>query len=119
MPRPKRQPRQQAAGLYQAVREAIEEDARLHTGRVAGWDDPRHCAYPLQRILDALRAGETTDAPVWTIPPVDRGDASTARERNTGDAGDATCFYVAIVRPDDTVAFEPDDGSKTIEHLGV
>lgn len=119
MPRPKRQPRQQAAGLYQAVREAIEEDAAQHAARASGWDDPRHRAYPLQRILDALRASETTHVPTWAVPEATRGETCIARARNTGDARDATCFYVAVVRPDDTVVLEPDDGSKMLEYLGV
>ncbi|WP_156767977.1 hypothetical protein [Mycobacterium sp. E1386] len=120
MPRPKRQPGQQGAGLYQTVREAVEEDAARHTERIAAWPvDPEDQPYELQRILDALRRDETTDVPAWAIPKAARGDACMARGRDTGDAREATCFYVAIVRPDDTVTFAPDDGSKMIDYLGI
>ncbi|APA76120.1 hypothetical protein LIX17_12355 [Mycobacterium avium subsp. hominissuis] len=70
----------------------------------------------MQRILDALRAGEPTDVPGWMLPEAVRGMVGT---RNTENARNATCFYVAVLRPDDTVIFEPDDGSKMVEYLKV
>ncbi len=35
-----------------------------------GWlpVDPKDHPYPMQRILDALRAGEVTDVPAWAVP---------------------------------------------------
>lgn len=50
------------------------------------------------------------------LPEAVRGMVGT---RNTENARNATCFYVAVLRPDDTVIFEPDDGSKMVEYLKV
>lgn len=111
-----------AGGLYRAVCERIEDDARRHAQRIAGWPaDPLDRVHrnPMQRILDALRAGEPTDVPAWAIPRSARGDQCMMRGRTTGEKREATCFYVAIVRPDDTVEFKPDNGDKWLEYNGL
>jgi hypothetical protein len=93
-------------GVYAVVRRSIEEDARRHAERVGGWPASVH-PYQLQRVLDALRAGEPTDVPAWAVPPA-------AHSRDT-----ATC-YAAIVRPNDTVTFDVDDGALLwLEYQGL
>lgn len=105
-------------GVYRAVREAMERDAQLHAERIAGWPvDPKGPPYPLQRILDALRAGKPTDAPTWAVPAAHVG--CLAARRRAGETTPGQTFYKAVVRPDDTVTFEPDDGSASIEYLGL
>ena len=95
-------------GSYAAARRAVEEDARRHAQRVAGWPASEH-PYPLQRVLDALRAGEATDVPTWAVPPTAAHSGDTAKN-----------LYAAIVHPDDTVTFEVDDGALLwLEHNGL
>jgi hypothetical protein len=106
--------------VYQAVRERIEEDARLHAERIAGWSvDPADHPYPMQRVLDAMRAGEATDVPSWAVPKSARADHCTARGRRTGQTVEAAVFYKAVVRPDDSVTFEVDDGGLWFEEIGL
>lgn len=107
-------------GVYRAVRDAMERDAQLHAERIAGWPvDPKDHPYRMQRILDALRAGEVTDVPMWVLPKAALRDQPRARGARTGRSGDASVLYKAVVRPDDTVTFEVDDGSAMMEYLDI
>jgi hypothetical protein len=83
----------------------VEADARQHAERVAGWPaDHSACRYPLQRVLEALRAGEATDVQPWMVPPTALG----------GEPG------VPIVHPDDTVTFDVDNGPRLwLEYNGL
>lgn len=104
-------------GVYAAVRERVEADAGNHAAWCAGW--PNQPPYPLQRVLDALRAGEAIDVPAWFVPKQHRVNQCVFEGRRTGATGDAASFWVAIVHPDDTVTFEPGDGSLMVEYLGL
>jgi hypothetical protein len=113
-------PRPSADGLYQAVRERVEEHARLHAERLAAWHvDPADHPYALQRVLNALRAGEPTDVPDWAIPQSARGGQRMTRGRTTSGRREAVCFYVEIVRPDDTIELKPDSWAKWFEYNGL
>jgi hypothetical protein len=106
------------AGLYQAVRERIEEDARLHAERIAGWPadqfDHVHRPYPMQRILDALRAGELVYAPGWAIPQQALADFSAAASRLPTTFG-----HRMVIHPDDTFVVVADNGAGWLEDNGL
>jgi hypothetical protein len=106
-----------AGGVYRAVRERVEEDGRLHEERIAGWPvDPADHPYPMQRILDGLRAGEPIDVPPWAVPRWALSGQCIVRGQRT----DGMWMYRAVVRPDDdTVVLELDDGSRWLEDNGL
>jgi hypothetical protein len=83
-------------GVYAAVRERVEADARAHKERVGTWPPAWH-PYPMQRVLDALRSGDATDVPAWAIPRI-------------AECSSPWRLWAAIVRSDDTVTFDVDDG---------
>jgi hypothetical protein len=108
------------AGVYSVVRERIEEDARLHEERIASWAvDSADRPYPMQRILDALRAGVPVDVPAWALPQCARSDQRIAQERCAGSTATTGWMYGAVVHPDDTVTVEPDSGSRWLEYNGL
>jgi hypothetical protein len=107
-------------GLYEAVCERVEEDAFLHEERITSWPgDSANYPYPMRRILDALRAREPVDVPHWAVPQWAWIGQCVSRGRLTGQAVEAPWMYRAIVRPDDTVTFETDDGRAWIEENGL
>lgn len=107
-------------GLYQAVRERVEEDACLHEERIASWPGgSANHPYPMWRILDALRAGEPVDVPQWAVPQWARIGQCMLRGRLTEQTVEAPWMYRAIVRPDDTVTFEADDGRLWVAENGL
>jgi hypothetical protein len=106
---------QATGGLYQAVRELVEEDACDHEARVSGWHGGRVAhPYPLQRILDALRAGKSVDVPMWAEPKWARTEISEAASRVSN-----AFMRRTVVRPNDTFTVVADDGSAWLADNGM
>jgi hypothetical protein len=103
-----------SGGLYEAVRELVEVDARLHNQRVSGWEGGAAQPYPMQRILDALRAGKSTDVPPWAMPQWARAKLAEAARGATTKFG-----YRAVVYLDDMVVAIADNGSYWLEDHGL
>jgi len=103
------------SGLYAAVREAIEEDARNHEVRVAGWNGGLAAhPYEMQRIIDARRAGEPTDVPPWAVPKWARTEVAEAAR-----CVPTTFGHRPVVNPDDMFTVIADDGSFWLEVNGL